>query len=219
MFFRKDDGVGWQAHAREKVESFVCALRYRLSARLRRRQVVRGVVVARATAARRRRVRRPVVPVERMIMMPVIVSLRRRLGSVMLVYRRHRPPAAPRRRRPLMVSRDVRAADATAAAQRVCRGRLSGAAADGRDRWANGDAHHLIVTRLHFAGIVAASAAALHRHGTRPTPAAPQQIPVAGRGHRVQPHAIRVGLLTKKNNLKKKTEYRPAVRICKNAGP
>lgn len=98
----------------------------------------------------------------------------------------------------MVVPRYVRAAAATATAHRRRRGRASNAAADGRDRRAGRDAHHLMVTRLHVAIIVAASSAALHRHGTRPAPTASQHIPVAGRVYRVQPHAVRVGLFGSK---------------------
>jgi len=77
-----------------------------------------------------------------------------------------------------MLSHDVRAAAAAATAHRR---RLSDAdATDGDGRRAHRYAHSMeeIV-------VVATGAAALHRHGTRSTPAAPQLIPVAGRRHGV----------------------------------
>jgi len=134
------------------------------------------------------------VPVERVIVMMVLVLLLRPLSVMVLVHgRRCATPASGRRRPLILAAHDVRAATTAATAQRRSGRRLmSDAADDGRGRRTGSDAH-LMVARLHVV-LVTARAAALHRHGPRPAPTAPQLIPVAGPGDGVQPHAVRVSL-------------------------
>jgi len=126
-------------------------------------------------------------------MMMVLVLLLRPLSVVLVRGRRGAPPASGRRRPLILAAHDVRAAATAATAQRRCGRRLmSDAADDGRDRRASRDAH-LMVARLHVV-LVTTRATTLHRHGPRPSPTAPQLIPVAGPGDGVQPHAVRVSL-------------------------
>lgn len=135
------------------------------------------------------------MPVERAVVMVVVMVVVGFLVSLMLVRGRRGASPASGRRRPLIgTAHDVRAAATAAAAQRRRGRRLMAEtdAADGRGRRAGRDAH-LMIARLHVV-LVAASAAALHRHGPRPAPTAPQLIPVAGPGDGVQPHAVWVSL-------------------------